>query len=101
MMIGNLHLTTHRLLFHALLPPDSAFLPPAGQTDPADEVGIERHNVIRSGPVTVHRSSVYKPKQRVWMELSPEMITTYPSGDEKSRVRPLFSILCKHSHRVR
>lgn len=30
------------------------------------------------------------------MELSSEMITTYPSGDEEGRVRPLRTILCKH-----
>lgn len=96
MMIGNLHLTTHRLLFHALLPPDSAFLPPSGMPDQTDDgSSAQRPNIIRAGPVTVHRSSMYKVKRRVWMELSPEMITTYPSGDEKSRVRPLFSILCE------
>lgn len=95
MMIGNLHLTTHRLLFHALLPPDSAFVPPAGLPDQTDDGENTRPNIIRAGPVTVHRSVYYKAKRRVWMELSPEMITTYPSGDEKSRVRPLFSILSK------
>ncbi|BEI98763.1 hypothetical protein CcaverHIS631_0310620 [Cutaneotrichosporon cavernicola] len=91
MMIGNLHLTTHRLLFHALLPPDSAFMA-SNVSDPMDVSGAHS-NIIRAGPVTVHHSSIYKPKQRVWMELSPEMITTYPAGDEKSRVRPIFSIL--------
>ncbi|CAK9780636.1 hypothetical protein CC85DRAFT_329264 [Cutaneotrichosporon oleaginosum] len=93
MMIGNLHLTTHRLLFHALLPPDSAFMSPSEIAEPGDDGAVARPNIIYAGPVTVHRSNLYKPKQRVWLELSPEMITTYPSGDEKSRVRPLFSIL--------
>lgn len=90
-MIGNLHLTTHRLVFHALLPPDSAFAALSVSGHVKEGSGLL--NIIRAGPVTVHQSSLYKPKQRVWMELSPEMITTYPAGDEKSRVRPIFSLL--------
>ncbi len=96
MMIGNLHLTTHRILFHALLPPDSAFVqsdPQTGQS--AEGSSIQRRDVLHAGPVTVHRPGALKPMRRLWMELSPEMVTSYPSGDDAGRVRPMRSLLCE------
>lgn len=100
MMIGNLHLTTHRLVFHALLPPDhlydSANTAYPAQTEDEQAARDSRPNIIVAGPVTINRHSVLKSKRkRVWMELSPDMLTTYPSADEAGRVRPLYSILCK------
>ena len=80
---GNLHLTTHRLLFHAQLPPESK------------DTDATAADVLQSGPVTVHRHAALRPARRLWMEISSEMITTYPSGDESGRVRPLKTILCK------
>lgn len=97
MMIGNLHLTNYRLTFHALLPPDDAFTAPRvmpDQTEAQAEARSARPDIIQSGPVTLHRrSGPVKSRKRVWMELSPDMLTTYPSADEAGRVRPLFSIL--------
>lgn len=100
MMIGNLHLTTHRLTFHALLPPDALITAPAdalpAQTEEQAAARDARPGIIQAGPVTMHRHSLIKSKKkRVWMELYPDMITTYPSADEAGRTRPLFSILCK------
>lgn len=88
---GKIHLTTHRLLFHALLPPDSAY---TAQTDE----GSSRPDVIHSGPITIHKSGLASAR-RVWMELGAEMATTYPRADEKGRVRPLRCILSE-SHTV-
>ncbi|OCF57503.1 hypothetical protein L486_04961 [Kwoniella mangroviensis CBS 10435] len=82
MMIGNFHLTTHRLLFHAIIPPDS--LDPTPTPSGPD--------VICAGPVTIHRPGLQQAK-RVWMELTPEMVTTYPSANESDRVRPIRSVL--------
>ncbi|WWD02326.1 hypothetical protein V865_000365 [Kwoniella europaea PYCC6329] len=82
MMIGNFHLTTHRLLFHAIIPPDS--LDPTPTPSGPD--------VIFAGPVTIHRPGLQQAK-RVWMELTPEMVTTYPSANESDRVRPIRSVL--------
>lgn len=96
MMIGNLHLTNYRLLFHALLPPDSAFVSGAAEPDQTEEQANARYarpDILKSGNVTIHREGLIKSKKRVWMELTPEMLTTYPSGDEAGRVRPLYSIL--------
>jgi hypothetical protein len=98
MMIGNLHLTTHRLVFHALLPPDNLYseknvLPV--QTEEEAMAKDSRPNIIIAGPVYVHRSNPLKRQRRVWLELAPDMLTSYPSADEAGRVHPLHSILCK------
>ncbi|WRT68465.1 uncharacterized protein IL334_005441 [Kwoniella shivajii] len=54
----------------------------------AEQRGLD---VVHAGVVTVHRSL---GARRVWMELTPEMVTTYASANESDRVRPLRSVLC-------
>lgn len=95
-MQGNIHLSTHRLLFHALLPPDEAFVRHYDSSEEFETMNtpIDKTHVLHSGPVTWHRHKL-NSSQRVWMELSAEMITTYPSADEAGRVRPIKSILRK------
>jgi len=95
MMVGNLHLTTHRLVFHALLPPDNMYDQKDSGASQSDAASGTKDGVIISGSVVVHRDNPLKPRKRVWMELSPDMLTTYPSSTDSSRVRPLYSILCK------
>ena len=93
---GNLHLTTHRLLFHAMIPPESAYMkqnPGAKAGDAAYVAAFHQADALMSGPVTMHRSSAFRSPRRLWMEVSAEMITTYPNGNETGRVRPLRSIL--------
>ena len=51
-----------------------------------------------NGPVTFHHSNPLKPARRVWMEVGPEMITTYPRGDDAGRTRPLRVILRTSRH---
>ncbi|WWC71508.1 uncharacterized protein I206_105466 [Kwoniella pini CBS 10737] len=85
MMLGNFHLTTHRLLFHAIIPPEH-------ESSSADSVDTRGPDVIHAGPVTIHRAGIQQAR-RVWMELTPEMVTTYPSATENDRVRPIRSIL--------
>ncbi|KAL1413559.1 hypothetical protein Q8F55_001333 [Vanrija albida] len=96
MMIGNLHLTTHRLVFHALQPPDSMYVKPDAtplQTEAATAAREARPDILQAGSVTLHRGGLIKNKRRVWMELTPDMLTTYPSADEAGRVRPLVTVL--------
>ncbi|KAJ9123072.1 hypothetical protein QFC22_001261 [Naganishia vaughanmartiniae] len=84
-IVGNIHLTSHRITFHAMLPP------PKMSTNGDDQTAI-----LHSGPVTIRRESHAKltPKtRRLWMELGPDMITTYPGADEEGRVRPIRSVL--------
>ncbi|ORY35482.1 hypothetical protein BCR39DRAFT_461494 [Naematelia encephala] len=104
MMIGNLHLTTHRLLFHAILPPDAAFTAPPGATEIGNDLSYtsiaHQSDVLQAGPVTIHRNAALLPPRRVWMELSAEMVTTYPSGDEAGRVRPLRCVLLSSVRRL-
>lgn len=96
MMIGNLHLTTHRLTFHALLPPDNMITqgPDFESLDDNEAAALKaRPDIIQAGSVTLHQGGIFTSKKRVWMELTPEMLTCYPSADEAGKTRPLFSIL--------
>ncbi|GJJ15974.1 hypothetical protein Clacol_010253 [Clathrus columnatus] len=73
-ILGVVHLTTHRITFHASLlntRPDLA----------------SSKQILHSGYVDVHR---------VWMELMSDMITTYRSSAEEERVRPLCTLLRMH-----
>ena len=68
------HVTTHRLTFHASLLPNY------------------RPGVIKSGPVLVHRKGLYR-KKRVWLQLNADMISTYNSSRDEDKIKPLRSIL--------
>ncbi|WVQ90440.1 hypothetical protein IAS59_004220 [Cryptococcus gattii] len=59
----------------------------------ADDATVRQPDVLQAGPVTIHYPEAIRPSRRVWMELSSEMVTTYPGADEASRVRPLKSVL--------
>ncbi|ODN87445.1 hypothetical protein L198_07072 [Cryptococcus wingfieldii CBS 7118] len=96
MVVGNLHLTTHRLLFHAYLPPDNetwSNLSAQQTADVTNDAVSHQPDLLHSGPVTIHRPGPIRTSRRVWMELSSEMVTTFPSADEAGRVRPLRCVL--------
>ena len=80
-ILGMIHLTTHRLTFHASLLSTRPDLLPDQQ-------------IIKKGPVTIHRAGLRR-KRRVWLELSHDMVTTFPSGKEEDRIKPIRSLLCK------
>lgn len=82
-IIGMIHLTTHRLTFHASLLSTRPDLLPDMQ-------------IIKQGPVTHHRPGFhgYDRKRRVWLELSHDMLTIFPSGKEEDRIKPIQSMLC-------
>ncbi|WVQ77692.1 hypothetical protein IAR50_007382 [Cryptococcus sp. DSM 104548] len=92
MVVGNIHLTTHRLLFHAYLPPDDETWSNLSAEQTAN-VADRQPDLLHSGPVTIHRPGPIRTNRRVWMELSSEMVTTFPSADEAGRVRPLRCVL--------
>lgn len=82
---GVIHLTTHRLAFHASLlatRPDLS----------------SRQQVIRAGPAVIHRSSRWKRKRRVWMEISFDMLSTYSSSRDEDHIRPLRTVLCMSTY---
>ncbi|KAJ7212149.1 glycosyltransferase family 1 protein [Mycena pura] len=75
-IIGVIHLTTHRLTFHASLM----------ATSPA------AHKVLRAGPVVMHRKG-WRSKRRLWMELSPDMLCSYASSKDMDRLKPTRTVL--------
>ncbi|KAJ3788352.1 glycosyltransferase family 1 protein [Lentinula aff. detonsa] len=79
LIVGVLHLTTHRLTFHASLLSARPDLPPSQQ-------------VIKAGPVTIHLPRFHK-KRRLWLELTHDMMCTYISSSPDDHIRPLRSIL--------
>lgn len=105
MLVGNLHLTTHRLFFHAMLPPDSAFAQSSTHMTGEDGVNaamasaMRQPDILQAGPITVHQSGL-RPARREWMELTAEMLTTYPSADESGRTRPLQCVLLSTIRRL-
>ncbi|KAJ7250909.1 hypothetical protein B0H12DRAFT_1018998 [Mycena haematopus] len=83
-IVGVIHLTTHRLAFHASL---MAAHPDAKQ------------GVIKSGPVVIHRPG-WRSKKLLWLELSHDMMCTYPSSSENDRIRPVRSVLLSAIDRI-
>ncbi|GLB38496.1 putative glycosyltransferase family 28 N-terminal domain [Lyophyllum shimeji] len=78
-IVGVIHLTTHRLAFHASLFDSQPDLP-----------ALKR--VIKAGPATLHRKG-WRTKRRVWLELSHDMLCAYPSSSDEGKDRPLDTIL--------
>ena len=78
-MQGVVHLTTHRITFHASLL--------SSQPD-------QNERILKAGPVLVHRKGLRR-KKRVWLQLTRDMISTYPSSRDEHKIKPLRSILCK------
>ena len=74
---------THRVTFHASLP----------DLDPTLPV---KSRVIKSGTVIVHRKGLHR-KRRVWLELSSDFISAYPSAREEDHIRPWRSARRKES----
>jgi sterol 3beta-glucosyltransferase len=84
---GVIHLTTHRLAFHASLLATRPDLSP-------------RQQVIKAGPAVIHRNSRWKKKRRVWMEISFDMLSTYSSSRDEDHIRPLRTVLCTSIHLI-
>ncbi|KAI0061655.1 UDP-Glycosyltransferase/glycogen phosphorylase [Artomyces pyxidatus] len=84
-ILGVVHVTTHRLTFHASLLSSSPSL---------------SQQIVKAGPVFIHRKGLHR-KQRVWLELTHDMISTFRSSRDEDRIKPLRSVLLssvKHVH---
>ncbi|KAJ6584932.1 hypothetical protein B0H19DRAFT_402540 [Mycena capillaripes] len=83
-IIGVIHLTTHRLAFHASL---MSARPDA------------QRGVLRSGSVVIHRKG-WRSKRRLWMELSHDMMCTYASSNDSDKIRPIRTVLLSAVNRI-
>ncbi|KAG9093378.1 hypothetical protein FRC06_011543, partial [Ceratobasidium sp. 370] len=96
-IIGVLHLTTHRLTFHAsLLPNAEAKTGAEASSGRGTHINPDAHIIkAGSGVVEEPRTGIlhHTRRRRVWIELSHDMITTYPDASDEGRVRPIRSIL--------
>ncbi|KAF5389258.1 hypothetical protein D9757_003518 [Collybiopsis confluens] len=79
LIAGVLHLTTHRLTFHASLSSVRPDLPSSQQ-------------IIKAGPVTIHLPHSRR-KRRLWLELTHDMMSTYASSGTDDHIRPIRTIL--------
>ncbi|KAI0789591.1 hypothetical protein C8Q75DRAFT_142849 [Abortiporus biennis] len=85
-ILGVIHITTHRFAFHASLPTTHSDL-------------FAPNSVIKAGPAVIHRKGLHR-KRRVWLELSNDFISTFSSSLESDRIRPLKSVLLSSVRRV-
>ncbi|KAF8740502.1 Glycosyltransferase family 28 N-terminal domain, partial [Rhizoctonia solani] len=96
-IIGVIHLTTHRLTFHASLLPGIDADPPTASTLSHGSRRSTDSQILKAGPGVViePRAGILhlQKRRRVWIELSHDMITTYPDASDEGRVKPIRSIL--------
>ncbi|PPQ91672.1 hypothetical protein CVT25_012885 [Psilocybe cyanescens] len=78
-IVGVIHLTTHRLTFHASLLATRPDL--SSSQEP-----------IKAGPAIMHRKG-WRTKRRVWVELTHDMLCAYASSQEDQKARPVCSLL--------
>jgi sterol 3beta-glucosyltransferase len=71
-------------------------LPPESTLSHAEsgEASNQHHSIVHSGPVTIHRPGLLPPVRR-WLELTADMVTSYPRADEAGRIRPIRCVLCE------
>jgi sterol 3beta-glucosyltransferase len=75
---GVVHVTTHRLTFHASLL--------SSQPD-------YNQKVVKAGPALVHRKGLRR-KKKVWLQLDHDMISSYRSSRDEDKIKPVRSVLC-------
>ncbi|KAF7980122.1 hypothetical protein HWV62_39545 [Athelia sp. TMB] len=85
-VLGVIHLTTHRLAYHASLLSSRPDLAPTQQ-------------ILKSGSATLHRAGWHK-QRRVWLELSHDMLCSYASSRDEDRIRPLRSVLFSNVEKI-
>lgn len=85
-ILGVVHVTTHRLTFHASLP---ASRPDLFPNDKPLKVGL----------TVIHRKGFYR-KRRVWLELSRDFLCAFPSAQEDDHIKPWKSILLSSIKKV-
>ncbi|KAK1230352.1 hypothetical protein PQX77_006562 [Marasmius sp. AFHP31] len=88
-VVGVIHLTTHRLSFHASLLSTRPDMP-------------QSQKVIKSGSATLYSSAkaLYQRPKRLWLELTHDMLTVYNSSQDEDRIRPKRSVLLSNIEAV-
>ncbi|KAI0074052.1 UDP-Glycosyltransferase/glycogen phosphorylase, partial [Panus rudis PR-1116 ss-1] len=86
-VLGVIHVTTHRFAFHASLP--------SNQAD-----SYSSRSALRVGSAVLHRTGFHR-KRRIWLELSHDFLCLFPSASEDDRIRPLSSFLLSSIKEVR
>ncbi|KAI0284043.1 hypothetical protein BGY98DRAFT_1183815 [Russula aff. rugulosa BPL654] len=76
-VLGVIHVTTHRCTFHASLL--------------SSQPGYSQ-KVVKSGTALIHRKGLHR-KKRVWLQLDHDMISSFPSSRDEDKIKPLRSIL--------
>lgn len=76
-VLGVIHVTTHRCTFHASLL--------------SSQPGYNS-KVVKSGTALIHRKGLHR-KRRVWLQLDHDMISSYRSSRDEDKIKPLRSIL--------
>ncbi|KAF7979674.1 hypothetical protein HWV62_41671 [Athelia sp. TMB] len=79
-ILGVMHLTTHRIAFHASLLSTRPDLTPQQQ-------------IVKAGPAIIHTQTRWHKKRRVWMEIAHDMMSTYASSRDEDHIRPLRTVL--------
>lgn len=59
---------------------------------PASDPSLNTREIIRAGPAIVHRPGLHR-KRRIWLELSLDFVSVFPSAREEDRIRPIRSIM--------
>lgn len=85
-IVGVIHVTTHRLAFHASL------------LSTQSEVS-QTHKIIKDGPAVVHRRG-WRSRRRVWMELSHDMLCIYTSSKDDAKTHPLCTLLLTFINKI-
>ncbi|KAG6866280.1 hypothetical protein C0991_006376 [Blastosporella zonata] len=83
---GVIHVTTHRIAFHASLFESKPGMPL-----------VKR--IIKKGRAVLHKKG-WHAKRRVWMELSRDMLCAYTSSSDEGRIRPMSTVLFSFIKRV-
>ncbi|KAG6836686.1 hypothetical protein H0H93_004976 [Arthromyces matolae] len=85
-IMGVIHVTTHRIAFHASLLESKHNMPVYNRP-------------IKTGPAVLHRKG-WHAKRRIWLELSHDMLCAYTSSSDEGRFRPLYTILFAFINKV-
>ena len=78
---GVIHLTTHRLAFHASLLATRPDL-------------VSSNDALKAGAAVLHRKG-WQSKRRIWLELTHDTLCAYVSSKDGDRMRPLCTLLCE------
>ncbi|KAG7088460.1 hypothetical protein E1B28_012449 [Marasmius oreades] len=88
-VVGVIHLTTHRLTFHASLLSTTPDMP-------------QPQSVIKSGSALISTAarSLFQRQKRLWIELSHDVLTVYNSSGDEDRIKPRRTILLSNIRKL-